>query len=77
MTLADLARAGLAGGTNVLGLMAVDTLGNWVHAAEGGLVLTAAALTGRSSPTRRAADHPNSSRPATPKDDGPSLWFVG
>ena len=68
---------GLARGTNVLGLMAVDTLGNWVHAAEGGLVLTAAALTGRSSPTRRAADHPNSSRPVTPKDDGPTLWFVG
>ena len=61
MTLADLARAGLAGGTNVLGLMAVDTLGNWVHAAEGGLVLTAAALTGRSS-LRRGA------RPTTPPE---------
>ena len=39
--LADLAGLRLGGGTNVLGLMAVDTLGNWVHAAEGGLVLTA------------------------------------
>ncbi|MBB6379308.1 hypothetical protein BKA01_006583 [Pseudonocardia eucalypti] len=38
---------GLAGGDNVLHFMAVDTFGNWIHAAEGGLVITAAALTAR------------------------------
>ncbi|QUQ63179.1 DUF4383 domain-containing protein [Kutzneria sp. CA-103260] len=38
---------GLAGDTSVLHLMAVDTFGNWVHAAEGGLCITAAALTRR------------------------------
>ncbi|MGL6236622.1 MAG: DUF4383 domain-containing protein [Segniliparus sp.] len=30
---------GLAGGTNVLGFMAVDAFGNWVHVVEGLLVL--------------------------------------
>jgi len=41
---------GLAGGNNVLHLMAVDTFGNWVHAVEGGLVITAAALTSLRTP---------------------------
>jgi hypothetical protein len=40
---------GFAGDTNVLHLMAVDTFGNYVHAVEGGLCLTAAALVKRAA----------------------------
>ncbi|QLY28305.1 DUF4383 domain-containing protein [Nocardia huaxiensis] len=49
---------GLAGGDNVLGFMAVDTFGNWIHAAEGGLALTAAALTTAVTPAPLARHNP-------------------
>ncbi|ASF07523.1 hypothetical protein CEQ30_09310 [Nocardia brasiliensis] len=42
--LRHLAGFGFFGGDNVLRFMAVDTFGNYVHAVEGGLALTIAAL---------------------------------
>ncbi|MEU0869067.1 DUF4383 domain-containing protein [Nocardia brasiliensis] len=48
---------GFFGGDNVLRFMAVDTFGNYVHAVEGGLALTIAALIAFGTPLR--------TRPAT------------
>lgn len=50
------AMGGFAGKDNVLHFMAVDTFGNCVHAVEGALMLTAAALTA-SVKIRPAAYH--------------------
>lgn len=46
---------GLAGGDNVVGMLAVDTVGNWVHFIEGFSMLVLGVLARRSNRTDRRA----------------------